>query len=155
MRVKLDLSTDDIYNIWKERNPELAKKVPYKQYKKFIGEVNNAVVQELYTNINGVKLPWGLGKLMIMLKPMYMAGGAKYLSIDWAQTKKHKKIIYHINDHSRNMKPIWMWDRFKSRFKHKNLFQLDFIRRHDRELARQIIVLKNMNFYQLPKKKTI
>jgi len=146
MRVKLDFTTSDAYKIWKKQNPTLSDKISYKTYKGLIGDVNNAAINDMYTNLDGIKFPFGFGTINIIKKKMVITDDAKYLRPNWALTRKFKKIIYHLNDHSNGYKMRWNWDRTISKYKHKKLFIFDAIRRHDRDLAK-LILNNHQEFY--------
>lgn len=80
------------------------------------------------------KIPCNLGELQVVKKKINYN---KMLpsSIDWVNTLKYGKVIYHLNDHSDNYKYLFMWNRAGAKLKNISKYRFVPTRTNKRKLA--------------------
>jgi hypothetical protein len=90
-------------------------------------------------------LPYNVGELSINGKRVKKL--TKYtMPIDWDNTNKLGKKVYHINDHSDYYKYRFTWSKINRHVKHKNDYKLVFTRDNKRRLAK-IIKSGDYNYF--------
>lgn len=95
-----DISKDDPYY------------VTYSEYVEIISLYNKAVVDILYDQSLEYKIPHNLGKFRISKKKRNNNHSLSYATqIDWANTVKYGKKIYHVNEHSDGYRYLFTWDK--------------------------------------------
>lgn len=112
--------------------------VPKKLYKAILKDFFIALKNKILYNAAAIDIPFNLGYIKIQKKKMNLTALTRdknNLKVDWAETKKHKKIIYHLNDHRNGCRYKWYWN--KKRIRVQNCFPYKFIasRANKRELA--------------------
>ena len=94
---------------------------------------------ELIENGKEVKLPCRMGTIQIVKhKPKEYTG--KSLRIDYAESKKAGKVIYHLNEHSNFYKYRIYWNKQNMITPNKTKYQLVMTRDNKRHLAQ---IIKN------------
>lgn len=103
----------------------------YLQYKSIIHEINNYYMNHAMETGHLIVMPYGLGKVGIVKykksgKPIMMEDGTVRFGyqVDWVETAKAKKIIYHLNGHSDGYTYIWRWYKETSRIKAKEIWKV-------------------------------
>lgn len=102
-------------------NPSV--KITFKQFEEVIREINHQYVLHCLETGNPVKLPYGLGVLAINRKKsrkVFVDNEGKRhicLAINWAETHKEGKKVYHFNDHTDGYNCTWYWMKSLSRIK--------------------------------------
>lgn len=92
-------------------------------------------------------MPFGLGSVSIIKrKPKQLK--PKSLQIDWFNSVKYKKRVYHLNDHSNYFKFRFYWSKKNTRLLHKGMYNLVFTRENKRELA-ALIKSGHTNYFEL------
>jgi len=82
-------------------------------------------------------LPYKLGEVSVLKKkPKNMT--RETMSLDWEQTQKLGKQVYHTNDHTNYYKYVFSWGKLRAHFKHKGSYRMVFTREHKRDLAKKI-----------------
>lgn len=81
-----------------------------------------------------VKLPHGLGYLRLRRRRT----SEELRKIDYFQTKKYKKAIYHENNHSNGYYVRYKWDKTRIYLKNKNMYGFRACRWANRFLAKNI-----------------
>lgn len=129
-----------IREIYKQHLEEVEKDSPYNIpyntivsiYKDFYeGVMDNIFEGGLY------HLPHGMGELSILGKRPKEFKKSN-LSVDWANTLKAGKKVYHLNDHSNYIKYSFHWAKARSRMPNKASYRLVMTRDHKRNLATKI-----------------
>lgn len=108
-----------VYNKFCELHPEV--ELDYSEWEKIIKTYNGMLRDYIVTSGEKVKLPRGLGSLVITGKKSHKinkVGDREFvnLSIDWNKSKKVGKKIYHFNNHTDGYRYRWMWFQGDSRF---------------------------------------
>jgi len=104
---KKDFGSSDVYKYYKKNViPEL--QVDKQTFRKICDEFNKAFIDEILINSEEVRFPYRLGTLRIKKSKMKYDDKNK-LKIDWAQSKKLGKRIYHLNDHTGGYKYRFYW----------------------------------------------
>ena len=80
------------------------------------------------------KMPYRLGTLRIKKKKMNYSKKNK-LKINWLETNKHKKVIYHLNDHTDGFNYRWFWSKINAVIKNKSVYSFQATRTNKRRLA--------------------
>lgn len=113
--------------------------VDYKTFRGIINDYFRYLRDELIENGKEIKLPCRLGTLSIVKhKPKEYSG--RSLRIDYAESKKYNKVIYHLNDHTGGYKYRFYWNKHNMLTKNKTMYQLIMTRDNKRYLAQ---ILKN------------
>ena len=113
--------------------------VPNPIYNKIISEYNKAILKELLYGLGSYKMGNGVGELKIVKIPVDFDTVDLKKIIDPVLSKKYKKAIYFINDHSGNHRYSIIWK--KGLFvKRRVLYSFTPARKFKRELA---YVIKN------------
>lgn len=139
-RPKIDYRTasKECYEEFLQKNSSIS--LSFDDYKKVIYAFNISLVSHLLETGDKVKLPFGLGELVVnKYKPKkYIIGkdGKEHvnLSIDWVETKKAGKYVYHLNAHTEGYKFYWMWNWWKSRIKCAFIWKFEMARTNSRLL---------------------
>jgi len=106
---KKDFGSDDVYKYYKSDGiPEL--QVDKQTFRKICDEFNKEFIEEILKNSEEIRFPYRLGTLRIKKSKMKYDDKNK-LKIDWAQSKKLGKRIYHLNDHTGGYKYRFYWSK--------------------------------------------
>lgn len=113
--------------------------VEYRVFRDIINDYFKYLRDELIENGKEIKLPCRLGTLSIVKhKPKEYSG--RSLRIDYAETKKVGKIVYHLNEITNGYKFRFYWNKHNMLVKNKTKYQLVMTRANKRRLA---YILKN------------
>ena len=143
-----------------KQNPEL--ELTYKLYHEIITKWNASFANYLMDTGDRVKMSFGLGPLCVSkYKPKikYYEYDGKIrpnLKIDWYQTKKENKIIYHLNTVTDGMKYYWCWSPKETYIKASQIWKFEMARVHSRQLVKYLKNPKDTrkdNFKQWVKEK--
>lgn len=118
----------------KANKPE--ERVTREQFNGFIRDLNTEIMNELF-NGNSVKLSHKVGYLTIRKRKMTFSS-ASHLKIDWEQSKKYNKRIYHLNEHRNNYTYKFQWK--KGKIPLMSCYSFIPLRKNNRMLA---YILKN------------
>jgi len=106
---KKDFGSDDAYKYYKKNViPEL--QVDKQTFRKICDEFNKGFIEKILRNSEEIRFPYRLGTLRIKKSKMKYDDKNK-LKIDWAQSKKLGKRIYHLNDHTGGYKYRFYWSK--------------------------------------------
>lgn len=121
--------------------------VEYRVFRDIINDYFKYLRDELIESGKEIKLPCRLGTLSIVKhKPKEYSG--RSLRIDYAETKKVGKIVYHLNEHSNFYKYRYYWNKHNMLNHNKTMYQLIMTRDNKRRLA-QIIKSKERDYIEL------
>ena len=113
--------------------------VEYRVFRDIINDYFKYLRDELIENGKEVKLPCRMGTIQIVKhKPKEYTG--KSLRIDYAESKKAGKVIYHLNEHSNFYKYRIYWNKQNMITPNKTKYQLVMTRDNKRHLAQ---IIKN------------
>lgn len=127
----------DSYCNYVEDNP--LYQVSYKVFRQIVSDYFRYLRDEIIENGKEVRLPCRMGTLSIVKhKPKEYTG--KSLRMDYAESKKYDKIIYHLNEHTGGYKYRFYWNKQNVLTKNKTKYQLIMTRDNKRHLAQ---ILKN------------
>ena len=133
-RIRKNKQSYTIYDIY--NNYDKRKDVPYSIFKSVIDKLNQDILTTLYNGQDYV-LPQLLGSVQIVkYKPKHY--NSKSLSIDFNESKKLDKRIYHLNEHSNGYKFRLYWSKLPFSFTNRYKYQLCFTRANKRKLAQLI-----------------
>lgn len=108
--------------------------IDYKTFRAIINDYFKYLRDELLENGRELKLPCRMGTLQVVKhKPKEYTG--KSLRIDYAESKKYDKVIYHLNEHSNGFKYRVHWNKQTMLTKNKTKYQLIMTRANKRRLA--------------------
>mgnify|MGYP003639728648 CR=1 FL=1 len=114
-------------------------KVGYKKYRAICEDFNKRIIDKILLKAFEFKMPYRLGSLRIRKKLMNYSKKNK-LKIDWQATNKHKKVMYHLNDHTNGFNYRWFWSKINAVIKNKSVYSFQATRTNKRRLA---ALLKN------------
>lgn len=80
------------------------------------------------------KLPCNLGEFKVIKKKMNYSN-LKPSGIDWVNTIKYGKVIYHLNEHSDGYRHYFMWNKARARLKNISKYKFEPTRTNKRKLA--------------------
>lgn len=113
--------------------------VDYKTFRNIIDDYFRYLRDELIENGKEIKLPCRLGTLSIIKhKPKNFNN--RSLRIDYGESKKEGKLLYHLNEHSNYFKYRFHWNKKDMLVKNKGKYQLIMTRTNKRRLA---YIIKN------------
>lgn len=128
---KQSYTTYDIYNNYDKRD-----QIPYSTFRGIVDKLNDSILSVLQNGQN-YKLPCSLGTVQIVkYKPK--GYNEHSLSIDFNESKKLDKRIYHLNEHSNGYKYRLYWSKQPFSFTNRYKYQLCFTRANKRQLAQLI-----------------
>ena len=132
------LASKETYRTFCSKFPNY--KLSFEKYKKIIYKYNTLLASHILETGDKIKLPYGLGNLTIgKYKPAKFKAtkdGRQILNlpIDWAETKKQGKKIYHMNYHTDGYKFHWLWRWQEARIKCSYIWTFKINRVHSRML---------------------
>ena len=140
MKEKNSYTVSDFYPAYKEKihNPKSIYFLTKKEFTDICKDFNKEMSKKILTEGYIFHMPFGLGKITILKKPMPIE--RKYLRIDYKKTKEIGKPIYHMNTHSREFYYKWKWlkpERFHSAM--KRIYNFTPCRPNKRTLAKLIL----------------
>ena len=128
---KQSYTTYDIYNNYDKKD-----QIPYSTFRNIVDKLNDSILSVLQNGQN-YKLPCSLGTVQIVkYKPK--GYNEHSLSIDFNESKKLDKRIYHLNEHSNGYKFRLYWSKQPFSFTNRYKYQLCFTRANKRQLAQLI-----------------
>lgn len=128
---KQSYTTYDIYNNYDKKD-----QIPYSTFRNIVDKLNDSILSVLQNGQN-YKLPCSLGTVQIVkYKPK--GYNEHSLSIDFNESKKLDKRIYHLNEHSNGYKYRLYWSKQPFSFTNRYKYQLCFTRANKRQLAQLI-----------------
>ena len=128
---KQSYTTYDIYNNYDKKD-----QIPYSTFRNIVDKLNYSILFVLQNGQN-YKLPCSLGTVQIVkYKPKEY--NKHSLSIDFNESKKLDKRIYHLNEHSNGYKYRLYWSKQPFSFTNRYKYQLCFTRANKRQLAQLI-----------------
>lgn len=133
----------DTYNKFCELHPDI--KITYKDYKGIILDYNNSILRHILDTGDTINLPWGIGPISIIKykrkieKIISEDGQERYnYNINWPETRKAGKYIYHFNLHTGGFNYTWFWSPAMSRIKFPHTWRLEIWREMKRELPKRL-----------------
>jgi len=118
----------------KDKVPGTPLYVNRKQYGDIIRRANEAISDYVLKDTYHLRLPFALGILYIVKKRINYA--ASNLPIDWENSKKYGKRIYHTNEHTNEYRYRWMWNLKRASVKHGACYFFIPCRTNSRNLAK-------------------
>ena len=108
--------------------------VSYKTFRDVVTEYFRYLRDEIIENGKEVRLPCRMGSLSIVKhKPKEYTG--KSLRIDYAESKKYGKMIFHLNEETGGYKYRFYWNKQNMLTTNKTHYQLIMTRDNKRHLA--------------------
>lgn len=139
-RIQDPYTIADTYKKYKEdKDTGSPYDVSYKVYKAIVTGYLKYCAQRVLDGFK-VKMPHNLGTFQIIKKKMNFKSNMQYKrNINWKETQKLGKIVYHYNPHTSGYKYLFYWDRNAGN-KARNILKYRFVptRTIKRELARLI-----------------
>ena len=116
--------------------------VDYGVYKRVIDSMCSVILEHMLERSEGFKMPYGLGFIQVgKYRPKSFTD--KSLSVDYKVSKEYNKRIYHLNEHSDGYKYRLYWSKIPSTFPDRYKYQLQFVRKNKRDLAKLIFNKKD------------
>ena len=122
-------------------------KVGYKKYRSICEDFNKLIIDEILLKAKEFKMPYRLGSLRILKKEMNYSVGKNKLKINWFETNKNKKVIYHLNDHTDGFNYRWFWSKKKAIVKNKTIYSFQATRTNKRRLA-GLLKTKQVDYFE-------
>lgn len=106
--IKVDNGIEEIHKHYKKTTIKEIQQ-SYKVFKTIITEMNIAIRDKILNDAETVHLPNGLGYLRIKKSKHDFSDKKQRLRVDWDKSRKLKKTVYHLNDHTNGHKYRWAW----------------------------------------------
>jgi len=121
-------------------------KVSFKTFKNIITKYYLAILDDILYKGVEYKLPYRLGQIRIIKRKININNLTRF-GIDWVESVKHGKQIYHLNNHSRGFVYRFKW--IKQNALIPNLYFYKFVpsRMIKRKLA-QVIKNKQCDYFE-------
>jgi hypothetical protein len=117
--------------------------IEYKTFVKLNEEFYKRITNEMLNYGVTFKLPFRMGSVKIIKRKINYSNK---LAIDWENTNKYGKKIYHLNDHTEGYKYLFKWDKTSILLNNKSLYRLVFTRANKRTLAK--LIKSGMDYYE-------
>lgn len=109
-----------------------------KLYAEILDEYNKYIMDLVINKAYEFVMPSGLGVIVVVKKCRIKYPGHLKYSVDFNESRKAGKTIYHLNEHSGNYKYRFMWYRDTYRYNMIKEYRLDMCRGAKRTLASAI-----------------
>lgn len=127
----MSITLTDFYKDYRKKYKNTEYHLESAEYKKIVNLITNEILEQVHQG-KKVKLPLNLGELYIIKKIQ------KKRPIDWVNTKKYNKVIYHNNFHSEGYVYRFKWAKATARFKNKKMYEFRPMRKNSRYLTQLI-----------------
>lgn len=132
------------YNKFCETHKDV--KISFKDYQNVIKEYNKSILMHILDTGELINLPWGIGPLSInkykkkiTKKTTDNGNNEMYTySINWPETRKAGKYIYHLNLHTQGFSYTWFWSPKLSNVKFPHIWRLEIWREIKRLLPKKL-----------------
>jgi len=128
-RPKADFRTASVetYKQFCLENPAIT--ITFKEYETIIRKLNLTYLLRILETGHIIKLPFGLGYLTInKKKPKRIFTDEKgthiLLPVNWDETHKQDKLVYHFNDNTDGYNCHWCWLKYNSKIRMTNIWEL-------------------------------
>lgn len=109
----------------------------YFTYNRILNEMCKVILDYVFMRSDGFKMPYGLGFIQIgKYRPKTYT--EKSLSVDYKESQKYGKRIYHLNEHSNGYKFRLYWSKIPKTFPDRYRYSLNLVRANKRKLAQLI-----------------
>ena len=143
--IKDPYTMPDFYKAYMEEVEEgSGYDVSYEVFRDICEEYYKGVMDHLFEGGLYI-LPYNTGELSIKGKRVKKLNYIT-MPVDWEQTNKIGKKVFHVNDHSNYYKYRFCWSKLYRHFKNKSNYRLVFTRDNKRRLAK-IIKSGDYNFF--------
>ncbi len=140
-RIKVDYTLKDVYKLHYKKAIQPELQLTEKEFMRMCREYNqlvmNAIVLESETLSMGK-----VGQLRVAKRPMEIAKNR--IRVDWFNSKKTGKLVYHLNQHSNGYRYRWLWR--KGNVTNKTMYSFTPVRKHIRHVPKAIKVYKKDYF---------
>ena len=136
----------DFYNFYTDNidnNPLYS--IEYSIYKQIVLEYFQYIKSQIMYNSKEFKFPYRIGSLQIV-KHQPKNLDSRSLRVDYGESKKQGKLIYHLNEHSNYYKFRYYWSKIEMLIPNRSKYQFVASRANKRELAQ--IIKNNERDYQ-------
>lgn len=153
MRVKVQYRTASRENFEKFQKKCPHLKISYEDFCHIVYDYSYLLRDYILETGDKAKMMWGLGEFSIhkrkRKKTKTAPDGKEYinLAIDWKESKKAGRYIYHLNFHTDGYSYKWIWFRKTALFYHSNIWSFKPSRVTSRSLAAQL--LKDPHYPQI------
>lgn len=131
-KFKAHYTLTDVYQYYlRIVDPELH--VDYKTFRKLNKQIYNEINQEVLYNSENVQLPYGVGQLVVLKRPMRF-GSDRIIPLDYKKTKELGKRVFHMNEIRNNQIYKYSWVKV-GRVINKGYYTFKAIRERTRELS--------------------
>ena len=143
-----DLSKmQDLYDVYKVNHEDNTPyNISYEIYRHVLVDYYKAIMNEI---LNGYryKLPHRLGSIVVTKRLVNIRKLTNH-GIDWVESVKNKKVVYHLNAHSKNYIYRFMWHKENTLVPNLYFYKFVASRSNKRALA-QIIKNKQCDYFEI------
>lgn len=107
-------------------------------YSKILEDYNAYIMDLIINKAYEFAIPSGLGVIVVAKKCQVKYAGHLKFNVDFKETKKAGKTIYHMNEHSKAYRYRFQWFRDTYRYNMIKEYRLDMCRGAKRALAQAI-----------------
>lgn len=120
--------------------------INYKLYKSILIEYYKTVVSELLYKGYSLKLPYRFGHIRIIKRKIDINNLTRF-GINWVESVKEKKVIHHLNMHSKNYIYRFKWEKINTLIPNLYFYKFVASRSNKRGLA-QIIKNRQCDYFE-------
>lgn len=144
-KIQRDYTLRDIYKYYASEHKNDEFSVDEKKYRDVILRFNKRAMNAILNESKELKLPYRLGSIRIRKCKMDIVNNRP--KIDFGQSRKLGRTVYHLNMHSDGYYYKFYWNRTGCNAKNYRAFCFEPIRQNSRELSR--IIKAKLNDYFL------
>lgn len=138
-------SIHDVYDYYTD-GVEETYKVEFELYKEVVSAFYKEIMYEVLNNGYEFKFPFRLGSLHIIKRKIKINGLTRF-GIDWVETVKLKKRVYHLNPHSKGFVDRFKWEKHNALV--PNLYFYKFVASRDnKRMLAKIIKGRKSDYFE-------
>lgn len=149
-RIKNPYNLSDMYKAYADDNKgNVLYLIDKNKFYDICSEYYNEVVKSILYDGKEFKMPFSIGEIYIRkYKPQLSDIKKRTSFIDWKNTAKLGKIVYHLNEHSDGFKYTIKWKKKKNMIRYIDIYKFVPTRNFKRTLA-SIIKNKESDYFEI------
>jgi len=137
-KIREPYTMKDFYEFYKnEYGDNRLYMVDKKLFYELVDEFYKRIMDLVLLKAEEFIMPYRLGSIRV-IKRKISANSLRPLNIDWATTKKLGKYVYHLNEHSKNYRYLFHWEKRDKLVDNLYYYRLPMSRHNKRRLAKLI-----------------
>ena len=125
----------EAYKNYIERDGGYSFGIYLDEFRHICSDFNRKASERIISESETLKMPFRLGSIRVRKRKLDVN---RKINIDWEATKKYKKVIYHLNEHTDGYGYYFFHDRTEARFKNQGRSRFKAARANGRLLAKAL-----------------